>query len=490
MEAILLIIRLLLFGVFAVAGVGKLVDREGSEKAVRAFGTPDPFAKTFAVLIPIAELIFAYCLLFVSFSWIGAAGALLLLVTFIGGMLMQIIKGEAPDCHCFGQIHSEPVGPKSLIRNILIALLPIALLISGRSNQGFALGETNSAIISNIVLASIVVAIVVISAYLIRLVKENSTLKRQLDLLEMLETGGGMIERDEAGDPTDSLPIGAPFPDFTLPDTSGKLVTFDHLIADPLPKLILFVGPTCRPCKAMLDEFAEWRREFEGRIRLIFVSRGTVAENEERFGASLSDGMLLQKNMEFGALLHIKWTPAVIFVDSAGNIASHPAVGDMAIRDLIGNLRSEDFTKSGYYIKNSQKRGRVKIGERIPDFETSDLSGSTISRQTFLGKPTLTFFLSTTCGYCSEVIDQIRKWENSPDRNGTNAIIFSEGDPETHKAYGLSTPIVIDEGYKLSGNLGMFSVPSGVLIDEDGVIATESALGGPMIWSLIGRKPE
>ena len=200
MEVVLLIVRLALFAILAIAGIGKLLDREGSEKAVKAFGTPDPFVKTFALLLPIAELIFAYCVLFVSFSWLGAAGALLLLVTFIGGMLIQMIRGEAPDCHCFGQIHNEPAGPRSLIRNILIAILPIVLLMNGRTNQGYALGESDGAIASNVVLVSLVVAVFVASTYLYRLAKENTALKRQLDLLEMLETGGAVIERDEAGD--------------------------------------------------------------------------------------------------------------------------------------------------------------------------------------------------------------------------------------------------------------------------------------------------
>jgi peroxiredoxin len=193
--------------------------------------------------------------------------------------------------------------------------------------------------------------------------------------------------------------------------------------------------------------------------------------------------------MEFAAELYIKWTPAAILVGADGNIASHPAVGDMAIRDLVGKLRSEDFSRSGYYIKNNQKRGRVKIGEAIPEFTTTDLSGNPVSRQTFLERPTLAFFISTTCGYCGEVVDQIRKWEGSAERNGANAIVFSDGDEETHRGYGLSTPIVIDPGYKLAANLGMFGAPSGVIIDEKGVIASETAIGGPMIWSLIGRRP-
>jgi peroxiredoxin/uncharacterized membrane protein YphA (DoxX/SURF4 family) len=490
MDVVLLVIRLALFGVLALAGFAKLLDREGSEKAVRAFGTPDPFVKTFAVLIPISELIFAFCLLFVSYAWVGAAGALLLMVTFIGGMLVQMIKGEAPDCHCFGQIHSEPVGPKSLIRNILIGILPIVLLLSGREDQGLALGDSNGQIISNVVLAIVSVVAFVSISYIVRLTRENALLNRRVELVEILETGGTAVERDEAGDPTDSLPIGAPFPDFRLPDTSGRVITFEHLLADPIPKLFLFVGPTCKPCKAMADDFAAWRSEFEGKLRLVFISKGSAAENLERFRNNVSDGMLLQKNMEFASELHIKWTPAAVLVGTDGNIASHPAVGDMAIRDLIGKLRSEDLSKPRYHVKNSQKRGRVKIGEPIPEFVTKDLNGSDVSRETFLGKPTLVFFLSSGCGYCGEVVDQIRKWESSTERNGTNAIVFSDADEEKHRSYALNTPIVIDPGYKIAANLGIYGAPSGVIIDENGVIASETAVGGPMIWSLIGRKPE
>src|SRR5687767_8227579 len=261
MEVVLLIIRLVLFGILAVAGVGKLLDREGSEKAVKAFGTPDPFVRSFAFLIPIAELIFAFSILFVGMSWIGAVGALLLMVTFIGGMLVQMIQGNAPDCHCFGQIHSEPVGPKSLIRNFVIALLPLVLIVSGRENQGYPLGDTNGQIATNVAVAIIGVLAVVAGSYIWRMFSENQKLKRRVELLELLDNGGQPIERNDAGDPTDSLPIGAPFPDFTLPDVGGKLVTFEHLLAEPVPKLFLFVGPDCGPCKTMLDELSEWKRE-------------------------------------------------------------------------------------------------------------------------------------------------------------------------------------------------------------------------------------
>ena len=132
MEVLLLLIRIFLAAIFAVAGVGKLLDLEGSEKAVKAFGTPDEFAKFFAIALPFAEIVFAVCLLFTSTSWLGAIGATILLLSFIGGMIWQIAQGKAPDCHCFGAIHSEPVSKKSLIRNIIFALFSFFLVAQGR----------------------------------------------------------------------------------------------------------------------------------------------------------------------------------------------------------------------------------------------------------------------------------------------------------------------------------------------------------------------
>src|SRR5687767_11852798 len=144
MEFVLLLIRLVLFAVFAVAAIGKFLDLKGSEKAVKDFGTPEEFAKTFAIALPFAEIVFAFCFLFVSMSWVGAIGALILLLTFTGGMIWQMAKGNAPDCHCFGQIHSEPVSRKTLIRNIIFAILALILIARGSDGQGRSLADDNN----------------------------------------------------------------------------------------------------------------------------------------------------------------------------------------------------------------------------------------------------------------------------------------------------------------------------------------------------------
>ena len=85
----MLIIRLFLAAIFILAGIGKLLDLKGSEKAVKDFGVPEILAKPFSIILPIAEIAFAILLLFVETSWFGAIGGSVLLLIFIGGMLIR-----------------------------------------------------------------------------------------------------------------------------------------------------------------------------------------------------------------------------------------------------------------------------------------------------------------------------------------------------------------------------------------------------------------
>jgi len=486
MEAVLLIISLALFGIFALAAIGKFLDLKGSEKAVKEFGTPDEFARTFAIAIPFAELVFAFCFLFNETSWVGAIGGLILLVSFIGGIAWQIRQGKAPDCHCFGQIHSEPVGVKSLVRNIIFAILALVLVFSGSQNQGSRLGETTAQLAQNITLILIVTGLVVVVSYLKRLADQSSSLTRRVDLLELVANDGKPIERNEAGDPTDSLPIGAQFPDFRLPDARGRYVEFDHLLADPKPKLFLFVGPACEPCKALLPEIEEWRREFAERLQFVFVSSGSPEENVERFGAIIGESIILQKDRELAHSVFAKWTPAALLVGADGTVASHPAVGDLAMHDLIDRLRSDDIGRDRFYVSNGTRPGRIKIGQAAPVFSLKDLRGDVVTQEAFVGRKTLAVFLSTTCAHCRGVVEKIREWEDSPENSKPGLMVFSEGDRDLHLDFDLKSPVLIEKGYGTALRLGMFGVPSAVLVDEYGIIASEAAIGSHAIWSLIG----
>ena len=65
----LLIARLLLAGVFLVAGAAKLRDRDGSQRAVVEFGLPSALAAPLGLLLPLAELAVAATLIPTSVNY-------------------------------------------------------------------------------------------------------------------------------------------------------------------------------------------------------------------------------------------------------------------------------------------------------------------------------------------------------------------------------------------------------------------------------------
>src|ERR1700704_2719041 len=121
MRVILLLCRLLLAGVFATAAAAKLADRDGTSRAVTDFGLPPSLARPLALLLPLAEFTVAILLITTSSGSWGGVGALALLLIFSIGITANLIRGRNPDCHCFGQLRSKPIGWPTIIRNFLFA---------------------------------------------------------------------------------------------------------------------------------------------------------------------------------------------------------------------------------------------------------------------------------------------------------------------------------------------------------------------------------
>jgi thiol-disulfide isomerase/thioredoxin/uncharacterized membrane protein YphA (DoxX/SURF4 family) len=493
MEVFLLIVRLILVGIFGLAGIGKLFDLKGSEKAVKDFGVPDILAKPFSLLLPLAEITVAGLLLFVETSWVGAIGGSVLLLIFIGGMAWQMFKGNAPDCHCFGQIHSEPVSPKSLIRNVIFAVAAIFLVFNGREDQGlnlFASGfEASENNTMQVIIGLLIVAFLGAIIYFLKQISEQQTqIIRRLQVVEVLaQEGGREMTRENIGHPHDGLPVGAPAPDFSVPDVKGKEVEFEHILAKGKPILFFFVSPTCSPCAALLPEIEKWKNELGERLNFVFVTNGKAKENIDKFG-DVAEQILLEKDravaLKFGAV----WTPTVLLVNTDGTIGSRIAAGDEAIRELIEKIKVESEEKETFYITNGKDDLRKsKIGEKVPEFTMEDLQGRKIGKDDFLGKKTLAAFWSTTCPHCVNMIEDLREWEKQKGQNEPNLVVFSEGEEEEHKKLELDSPILLEKGYKVAEKLGMIGTPSAVLINENGEIISETAVGSVQVWALLGK---
>lgn len=483
MEIILLLIRLFLAAVFIVAGVGKLLDLEGSKKSVIAFGTPEDLAKTMSIAIPFAEIIFGVCLLFVSTSWLGSVGVFLFLLVFIGGMIWQLAQGNAPECHCFGAIHSEPVSKKSLVRNTVFAFLALVLVVQG-SNHGASLSDLSNENALQLIFGLATVGFLgAVVFYLKRISEQQTQIMRRIEILELTSHEGAPVEHEHNTNPYESLPIGAPAPAFVLPDVNGAEISLENLLAGGKPALFFYVSPTCAPCEALLPEINAWQKELNEKVIFVFLSSGKAKENIEKFGDSAL--ILLQEHREIAENFNARWTPTAVLVNSNGAIASHLAVGDAAIRELAGRIKSENLENDFVHISNGN---RTKIGESVPEFALADLDGKQITPENFQGRRTLVTFWSTTCPHCANMMEELKNWEKEKGADEPDLIVFSDGGVEEHKILELNAPILLDKNYQTAEKFGMAGTPSAVLIDENGTIVSETAIGAGNIWALIGKR--
>lgn len=490
MDIFLLLLRLALAGVFGTAGIAKALDPDGSKRAFIDFGLPVSAAKILVYMLPAVEIAIAVMLFFPRTSWYAAIGGTALLLVFTSGMLYQLAKGKSPDCHCFGQIYSEPVGVSSIVRNIVIMAPAGLLAVQGPREQGPSIVNTNNDIFVLVLGLAIVTMLVISVIYLKTLLAQQTKLMRRIEILEL--TGGGdvPVEREDLSHPRDGLPLGALVPNFELPDLDGNSVSLEAIKSAGKAVLFMHVSPGCAPCQAMKDDLANWERDLADRVRFVFISSGTAAENRKKFAGVDGRIVLLEQDEDFFRIFRAKWTPMAVLMDAKGRIASFTAAGDFGIRELVGKIESagslDDFT---YFVSAiNPPPARVRIGESVPEFSATDINGNALNQTFFNGRPTLITFWSKGCQFCGPMMDEIREWDAKKNGTDPNLIIFGDGDREEHLALGLKSPMIIDEHQHFGVKLGQYGTPSGILIDENGRFVSETAIGAEDIWSLIGRK--
>jgi len=489
MEILLLLIRLFLFGIFALAGVGKLLDREGSENSIEDFGVPKTIVSHIAAILPIVEIAIAVSLLFLQTSWYGAIAGTALMVIFIAGMSYQISQGKAPHCHCFGELSDSKVGISSVVRNIVFAAVAAYLVFSGKYSQGLPIGNDAAAILQTSLLLSLVIGLIVLISYAARFQANQKILLRNAELDLVIAGQTKQVERQSAGNPVDALPIGAPFPDFSIENVGGVQVTSRSILAANKFVLYLFFGTSCRACRSMVPEIAEFAQRHSDNLQVVIVSNGKGLDNIEKFGEAGAASILLQDSRELALSVNAKWSPTAIIVRPDGIIASQTTVGEQAIRDLMRRFSEADLKQEHiHFISKNGKASRTKIGEKIPEFKITTIDGEEINAGTFTGKPTLAIFWSTSCPHCRELVPSMVRFDRERTEKDPRLILFSEGAEEDHRELALSSPIVLEKDYKTAVKLGMYGTPSAVLINEHGVIVSEAAVGAPNIWALVRKK--
>jgi peroxiredoxin/uncharacterized membrane protein YphA (DoxX/SURF4 family) len=515
MDAALLIARLVLAVVFILAGLAKLWDLKGSRKAITDFGLPTVLASPLALLLPLAELGVGAALIPASSAWWGALGALGLLLLFVVGISINLARGRKPDCHCFGQLHSAPAGWKTLARNGVLAAIAGFVLWAGYEGGGAGPSALSwLGALSTAQLLSLLGGVLVLSLlagqwwFLVHLLRQNGRLLVRLEAVEAsLATDGSVVGPSQNGgalNQAEGLPVGSDAPQFSLSGLYGETFTLDALRSSGKPLMMLFTDPNCGPCNAMLPEVGRWQEEHAQKLTLALVSRGDPDENRTKASEHALKNVLLQKDWEVSESYEVRGTPSAVLISPDGRIASLVAGGAEGISGLLSYavgeraqlpMQPHQPQTQGQPCPNCGKvhaaaptvAAAQKVGEEAPEVKLPDLEANTVElTKNFRGQQTLLLFWNPGCGFCQQMVADLREWEQNPPEDAPKLLVVSAGTQEANREQGLSSTVVLDQNFAVGRAFGASGTPSAVLVDAQGKVASDIAVGAPAVMELAG----
>lgn len=372
-----------------------------------------------------------------------------------------------------------------------------------------------------------------------QLVRQNGRLLLRLESIEnRLPARAGKKQQDAGG-----LPVGTLAPDFELPDLAGvghKLSEFRDMNV-----LLIFFNPNCGFCTKIAPDLALLPAEGDAdRAVPIVVTTGNAEENRklvEKYGIRCV--VLLQKEMEVASRFRAHGTPMGYRIDGAGRIASELTVGAEPLLKLAvargspdparvidrrspghpheGELRSSEWfgpplfaavPETGHNARSETRaehspsngpappgvkdyrsltasrlnRKGLKAGAPAHDFRLPRLDGGELSLADLRGGRVLLVFSDPHCGPCEELAPRLQEIHSQ--QTDLQVLVISRGDFEDNRAkaaeLGLSFPIVLQQKWEVSLQYAMFATPIGYLIDEEGILLSDVAVGVEPILAL------
>ena len=359
-----------------------------------------------------------------------------------------------------------------------------------------------------------------------QLVRQNGRILLRLEAIERRLAARPAEQRRER----EGLPVGAPAPEFELPDLAGKPHKLSEFRGKDL--LLLFFNPKCGFCTKMAADLAVLPTDgSHGRAVPLIVTTGDADENRklvEQHGIRCV--VLRQEQMEVASQYRAQGTPMGYRINAEGRIASDLAVGaepllklaaaplDLVPKLPFGNGRDRETSVSreaeASRAVRSQtevwERGRahgatpkhkhpdpslarsrlnrsgLKAGEAAPEFTLPRIGGGELSLADLRGERVLLVFSDPNCGPCDELAPRLQ--ELHLQRADLQVVVISRRDAEASRAkadsLGLTYPIVVQKQWEISLKYGMFATPIGYLLDEQGVLLSNVAVGVEPILAL------
>jgi thiol-disulfide isomerase/thioredoxin len=439
-------------------------------------------------------------------------GALVLLLTFVVAIGLNMARGRNPDCHCFGQLHSEPAGWPTLARNGVLAGLAAWLVARGPGGVGpglvgwfSTLGTTDQLIVA---IGAVGLGLIAAEAwFLAQMLGQNGRLLLRLDALESRLALNGQPSPSSSASPapTPAGPavgpeIGAPAPAFELLTADGQSLSLQTLLAAGRPILLLFMHPHCAPCNALAPEVTVWQRE-QTLVTVAIISQGAAEEARAKAQEHGLARVLLDADQAVSQRYRVQGTPVSVPIRPDGVVLGRAALGPNEIRSLYFQL----VAGAGFGLPvgaNGHDQGAprppgppaatggatvsaVGIGDPAPALADATDAASDAEDLTYSGRRTVVLFWNSSCGFCQQMLPDLRAWDANPPAGAPRLVVALQGGQEGRPALDLRSPLVLDPDFSLGRRFGANGTPMAVLVDEQGRVASRVAAGAPEVMALL-----
>jgi peroxiredoxin len=425
--------------------------------------------------LPAVEIAVAALLLPATTALVGAIAAAALLAVFSVAIAVGLARGNAPDCHCFGQLHSAPTTWRTLARNgVLLGLAAFAVAsgVSAGERSGVAwIGRLDGAGLVALVVGVSAVVLLAAGAFgFLSLLRSYGGVLVRLDRIEQRLAEAGIELAGDATAPEIGLAPGMQAPAFAAADTAGSPLSLEGLLQPGFPVLLLFTSPHCGPCADLLPLAKTWQDEQADRLTVAFASGGSRAEVAAEARQHGLRNVFADEDLSVYRSYEASGTPSAVLVAPDGTIGSWVASGSQWIEALVAEAAEEEPA--------------LPVGSEAPELELESLDGELMSLTRFRGKSTLLLFWNPDCGYCRGMHEDLLAWERQPPNGQPQLVVVSSGEAEATRAEGFRSRVLLDRDYAAGGAFGAGGTPMAVLLDPEGRVASPVVAGANAVLAL------
>jgi peroxiredoxin len=130
----------------------------------------------------------------------------------------------------------------------------------------------------------------------------------------------------------------------------------------------------------------------------------------------------------------------------------------------------------------------LPLGSAAPEFELPDLAGGRQALSQFRGRRLLLIFFNPRCGFCTQMAPDLARLPTDGANGRPMPLVVTTGDAAENRKlvaeHSIRCPVLLQEQMEVAATYQAHGTPIGYLIDDEGRIASEIAVGSQALLAL------